>query len=60
MEVFAGATLLTSLAASMHLPVSTPVDIQLDGTDLLKSSVRDALEAEIERLLRHASMMDKS
>lgn len=48
MEVFAGAAVLTSMAASLNLPVSAPVDIQLDGSDLLKPSVRLAIEKEID------------
>ena len=47
MEIFAGAALLTALAMDMGLAVATPVDLKLDGTDLLKPSVRAALEAEI-------------
>lgn len=47
-EIFAGAAVLTSLAASLSLPVSAPIDIKLDGSDLLKQSVRASIEKEIE------------
>ena len=48
MEIFAGAAVLTSMAVSRSLPVSAPVDIKLDGSDLLKPSVRASIEKEIE------------
>ena len=48
MEIFAGAAVLTSLAASLSLPVSARIDIKLDGSDLLKQSVRASIEKEIE------------
>ena len=50
MEVFAGAAMLTSMALSMGLEVAAPVDIKLDGSDLLRSGVRSEIEKEIERL----------
>ena len=50
MEIFAGAAVLTSLALSMQLPVAAPVDIKIDGTDLLNPKVRAKIEEDIERL----------
>ena len=50
MEIFAGAAVLTSLALSMQLPVAAPVDIKIDGTDLLNPKVRARIEEDIERL----------
>ena len=40
MEVFAGAAVLSSIAASMSLDIAAPVDLMLDGSDLLKPAVR--------------------
>ena len=48
MEIFAGAAVLTAMAASLQLPVSAPVDIKLDGSDLLDPKVRANLDKEIE------------
>eukprot|EP00435_Cladocopium_sp_Y103_P028489 s298_g7.t1 len=48
MEIFAGAAVLSSMAMSMGLPIAAPVDIQLDGTDLLDPKVRREIEAHIE------------
>ena len=50
MEVFAGAAVLTSMALNMQLPVATPVDLNLDGTNLLDPKVRNQLDEEIDRL----------
>ena len=50
LEIFAGAALLSSIAANQGLPVAAPVDITLDGSDLLKASVRQELDHEIDRL----------
>ena len=47
MEVFAGAAVLTSLAVNMGLEVAAPVDLELDGTNLLRPSVRARIEKEI-------------
>ena len=49
LEIFAGAALLSSIAANQGLPVAAPVDLNLDGSDLLKPSVRQELDAEIDR-----------
>ena len=49
MEIFAGAAVLTSMALQMNLSTAAPVDIDLDGSDLLKSSVRMEIEQEIDR-----------
>jgi len=49
MEVFAGAAVLTSMALNMQLPVATPVDLNLDGTNLLDPKVRNQLDEEIDR-----------
>ena len=48
MEIFAGCAMLTTMAVSMGLEAAAPVDLELDGSDLLKSSVRARLEAEID------------
>ena len=50
MEIFAGAAMLTSMALNMGFEVAAPVDIKLDGSDLLKPSVRLEIEKEVERL----------
>ena len=50
MEIFAGAAVLTSMALSMQLPVATPVDLNLDGTNLLDPKVRAQIDEEIDRL----------
>ena len=50
MEVFAGAAVLTSMALNMQLPVATPVDLNLDGSNLLDAKVRNQLDEEIDRL----------
>ena len=47
MEIFAGAAVLTALAMDMGLSVAAPVDLRLDGSDLLRPSVRNMLEHEI-------------
>ena len=47
MEIFAGAAVLTTLAMDMGLSVAAPVDLHLDGSDLLRPSVRSMLEQEI-------------
>ena len=49
MEVFAGAAVLSSLASTFGLPISTPVDIKLDGSDLLNPDIRRSIEHEIEK-----------
>ena len=49
MEIFAGAAVLSSMAMSMGLSVAAPIDIGLDGIDLLSESTRRELEAEIDR-----------
>ena len=49
LEIFAGAALLTSVASGMGYPVSTPVDIVLDETNILDPRVRQKLDEEIER-----------
>ena len=49
MEIFAGAAVLTSMALSMQLPVAAPVDIKIDGTDLLNPRVRAEIDEAIER-----------
>jgi hypothetical protein len=48
MEIFAGAAVLTSMAMSLGLPVAAPIDIKLDGTDLLDPKVRREIELHIE------------
>ena len=50
MEIFAGAAVLTSMALQMNLSAAPPVDIELDGSDLLKSAVRMKIEQEIDDL----------
>lgn len=50
MEIFAGAAVLTSMALQMGLNTAAPIDIALDGSDLLKASVRMEIEQEIDRL----------
>ena len=50
MEIFAGAAVLTSMALQMGLNTAAPVDIALDGSDLLKANVRMEIEQEIDRL----------
>ena len=49
LEIFPGAALLTSVANGMGYPVSTPVDIVLDETNILDPRVRQKLDEEIER-----------
>ncbi len=49
MEVFAGAAVLTAMALSMQLPVATPVDLNLDGANILDPKVRAQIEDEINR-----------
>ena len=48
MEIFAGAAVLTSMALSHGLSVAAPIDILLDGTDLLKESVRKEIDRHID------------
>ena len=48
MEIFAGAAVLTSMAMSLGLPVAAPIDIKLDGTDLLNPKVRAEIESHID------------
>ena len=48
MEIFAGAAILSSLAAEYGYRVSQPVDILLDGTNLLSPSHRQSIERKIE------------
>lgn len=48
MEIFAGAAVLTSMALSRGLAVAAPIDILLDGTDLLKESVRREIDRHID------------
>ena len=48
MEIFAGAAVLTSMAMAMGLPVAAPIDIKLDGTNLLDPKVRNEIEAHID------------
>ena len=50
MEIFAGAAVLTSMALQMNLSAAPPVDIELDGSDLLKAAVRMKIEQEIDDL----------
>ena len=38
------------MALNMQLPVATPVDLNLDGTNLLDPKVRYQLDEEIDRL----------
>ena len=44
LEIFAGAALLTSLALAMGLTAAAPIDIALDGTNLLDPKVRAEIE----------------
>lgn len=48
LEIFAGAAVLSSLAAEYGYQVSQPADILLDGTNLLSSAHRHVLEKRIE------------
>ncbi len=48
MEVFAGAALLSHVVAMAGYPISTPVDLALDGSNLLDPQFRKKLEAEID------------
>eukprot|EP00435_Cladocopium_sp_Y103_P074865 s140_g51.t2 len=50
MEIFAGAAVLTSMAMTLGLPVAAPIDIKLDGTDLLDPKVRSEIESHIEQM----------
>ena len=47
MEIFAGAAILSSMAMSLGLEVANPVDLTMDGSDLLNSAVRTSIEKEI-------------
>ena len=47
LEIFAGAAILSTMAMSLGLEVANPVDIALDGSNLLLSHVRDAIDKEI-------------
>lgn len=48
MEVFAGAAMLSYVVARAGYPIATPVDILLDGSNLLDPKFRQSLEREIE------------
>ena len=50
MEIFAGAAVLTPMAMTMDLPVAAPIDIKLDGTDLLNPKARTEIEAQIDAM----------
>ena len=49
LEIFAGAAILSHMAAEMGYPVSQPVDILYDGTDLRKKEHRDMIDQQIEK-----------
>ena len=49
LEIFAGAAVLSLLAAGKGYAVSQPVDITYDGIDLKKESHRAMIEEQIER-----------
>ena len=46
MEIFAGAALLTTIASSMGYAVSTPVDLVLDGSNILDPKVQSELDVK--------------
>ena len=48
LEVFAGAAMLSYVVAMAGYPIATPVDILLDGSNLLDPKFRQILEREIE------------
>ena len=50
MEIFAGAAVLTSMAMGCGLSVAAPIDIKLDGSDLLDPKVRAEIEEHIDDL----------
>ena len=49
LEIFAGAAMLTSMALDLGYAVSTPVDLVLDGSNMLNPETRKKLDLEIER-----------
>ena len=49
LEIFAGAAILSHMASEMGYPVSQPVDILYDGTDLRKKEHRDTIDQQIEK-----------
>ena len=49
LEIFAGAALLSMIAADCGAPVSQPVDLRYDGIDLRLKQCRDAIDRQIEQ-----------
>ena len=48
LEIFAGAATLTSLALGYGLPAAQPVDLMLDGSNLLDPKVRQQIWEQVE------------